>query len=362
MWSYPLGGSHIEQGPLIDHPSLLKDALDLGGALAKTVFFPLDAWARSGARYDEVPQPPRESIRPIAPNTDTFGMCPTPHPNLSSGIGSGTSPGANLSAWDGRAPPAEQYLRTSGFYAPNSGTVEAQVGPIVEPFVTSMVTGPLGIVLRGTMGARGAYEIGAGTRSLVDGDYGEGAVSLGSGFLSLTGAFLPASKLSSGTQSEFSIGSRSTFPLVDEESMAVGAAHPNGHGFSIREINPHAPTAGGDLNCVKCAIALENTLAGYPTQAMPGLAAKTFSGTKAILEQQYNGKLNSTNISDIQTEISGAGNGSRGIVIGWQQGTSYSHAFNVVNQNGVVKFLDGQIGGNAVNISQYDHWWMIRTR
>jgi hypothetical protein len=43
--------------------------------------------------------------------------------------------------------------------------------------------------------------------------------------------------------------------------------------------------------------------------------------------------------------MSDAGAGSRGIVIGYKEGSEFSHAFNVVNQNGTIRILDGQIGG-----------------
>ena len=143
----------------------------------------------------------------------------------------------------------------------------------------------------------------------------------------------------------------------------AGATHTHAHGFSARDINPHSAKAGGDLNCVKCAMALDTTLGGAPAQAMPGLASKTFAGAQGILESAYGAKLvTMPSQAAIESTMSAAGNGARGVVIGYESGAAYSHAFNVVNQQGTIRFLDGQIGGAAKNVGQYDHLWFIRTK
>ena len=41
-----------------------------------------------------------------------------------------------------------------------------------------------------------------------------------------------------------------------------------------------------------------------------------------------------------------AGDGARGIIFG-SRGTQTGHFFNVVNQKGTIRFLDGQTGGSA---------------
>jgi hypothetical protein len=145
-------------------------------------------------------------------------------------------------------------------------------------------------------------------------------------------------------------------PVVDARM------HDNAHGFSTRDINPHDPTAGGDLNCIKCALALDATLGGSPTQALPGIASNTFDGGRKILEDTYGTKLIKIDSPEaIAQVVSGTGPAARGIVIGYQSGESYSHAFNVVNQNGVIRFLDGQIGEGAKDVGRYDHYWLIIT-
>jgi Papain fold toxin 1, glutamine deamidase len=156
---------------------------------------------------------------------------------------------------------------------------------------------------------------------------------------------------------------RSSAPSASDASAAPGAAtHAHAHGFSARDINPHTAKAGGDLNCVKCSMALDATLGGAPAQALPGLASKTFAGAQNILENAYGAKLTTMDSqAAIVSAMTDAGNGARGIVIGYQSGASYSHAFNVANQHGTIRFLDGQIGTAAKNVEQYDRLWFIRT-
>jgi len=47
--------------------------------------------------------------------------------------------------------------------------------------------------------------------------------------------------------------------------------------------------------------------------------------------------------------LSQSGNGARGIVFGESLGGNVGHVFNVLNNNGSVQFLDGQIGGSGLN-------------
>jgi filamentous hemagglutinin len=57
--------------------------------------------------------------------------------------------------------------------------------------------------------------------------------------------------------------------------------------------------------------------------------------------------------------MTGAGPGSRAIVFG-ARGTDLGHFFNVVNQGGIIRFLDGQIGGVA-SLSGYESWYIMFT-
>jgi len=169
-----------------------------------------------------------------------------------------------------------------------------------------------------------------------------------------------------GQQIPDSPGTSTTTLPVTEPSWADPVVdirtHDNAHGFSTRDINPHEPNAGGDLNCIKCALALDATLGGSPTQALPGIAADTFAGGRRILEQTFGASLVKIGSPEaIAQAISEAGPAARGIVIGYQNGQPYSHAINVVNQDGVIRFLDGQIGEAAKDVDKYDHYWLIIT-
>jgi hypothetical protein len=51
--------------------------------------------------------------------------------------------------------------------------------------------------------------------------------------------------------------------------------------------------------------------------------------------------------------------GQRGIIFGVKKGETMGHYFNVINENGVIKFLDGQIGKKA-NL-KYDIYKILPT-
>lgn len=63
--------------------------------------------------------------------------------------------------------------------------------------------------------------------------------------------------------------------------------------------------------------------------------------------------------SGIETMMTRYGEGSRGIVWG-TRGAAEGHAFNVVNQGGVIRFLDAQRGGAAV-LEQFEGLYLLRT-
>ncbi|NUF13660.1 hypothetical protein HUN21_17705 [Acinetobacter oleivorans] len=122
---------------------------------------------------------------------------------------------------------------------------------------------------------------------------------------------------------------------------------------SIRDVNP----LRGTNNCVNCAVATDYTLAGRPTSAL--LSRPT---SIAYLERLYGRRFSYPvrNISIIEGRMEQAGNGARGIVFGFRGEDSVGHVFNVVNQNGTVRFLDGQTGGQA-SLSGYINFQLLRT-
>ena len=110
---------------------------------------------------------------------------------------------------------------------------------------------------------------------------------------------------------------------------------------SIRKVNP----SGSGTNCVNCAIASDEMLAGNPNAVAAASAPRRIS----VLESHFGGTFGpATSSAAIEAELLAAGNGARGIVFGSRATGQVGHVFNVVNQNSVVRFLDGQTGGTAV--------------
>jgi filamentous hemagglutinin len=131
---------------------------------------------------------------------------------------------------------------------------------------------------------------------------------------------------------------------ADEVESAVGG--------SIRDVNP----TGGTTNCANCAVATDSTLSGSPASAVPG--GPTSAGA---LSKFYGGSpwIPTTGPQGISTIMTNAGAGSRAIVFG-TRGAEMGHFFNVVNQGGAIRFLDGQIGG-AADLGGYDGWYIMFT-
>jgi hypothetical protein len=125
-----------------------------------------------------------------------------------------------------------------------------------------------------------------------------------------------------------------------------------GAGGSIRAVN----VVGGLMNCANCAVAADATLAGRAASALPGGATQA-----SQLAQELGGSWLPTNgIGGATKVMQGWGSGSRAIVFGGRNG-GVGHFFNVVNQRGTIRFLDGQAGG-AANVSvSYDGYWLLRT-
>jgi filamentous hemagglutinin len=67
-----------------------------------------------------------------------------------------------------------------------------------------------------------------------------------------------------------------------------------------------------------------------------------------VLEKQYGTTFGSpTSSSVIAADLQNAGSGAQGIEFGSRGPGEVGHVFNVVNQNGVIRFLDGQTGKPA---------------
>jgi len=112
---------------------------------------------------------------------------------------------------------------------------------------------------------------------------------------------------------------------------------------SIRNVNP----LGGTNNCVNCSVATDATLSGAPSSALnvrSGVAGQPIS----VLEDIYGGAFKPVSgQAQIEQMLMDGGSGSRGIVFGSRGADAPGHVFNAVNQNGAIRFLDGQTGGVA---------------
>jgi RHS repeat-associated protein len=108
---------------------------------------------------------------------------------------------------------------------------------------------------------------------------------------------------------------------------------------SALRINP----TGGGMNCVNCAIATDAKLAGNLASAMPGRATPI-----SVLEKTFGGSFQTVSgPMEIGSILSQAGNGARGIVYGASKTGNVGHVWNVINQGGTIRFLDGQSGATA---------------
>ena len=124
----------------------------------------------------------------------------------------------------------------------------------------------------------------------------------------------------------------------DIKKQAVSDDVTKGTAGSVRNVNP----TKGTQNCVNCSIATDATLAGRPASALRGSRTSV-----SVLEKQFGGTFRVVSgRSEIESIVSSAGSGTRGIVFG-ARGDRTGHVFNVVNQKGTVRFLDGQTGKPA---------------
>jgi RHS repeat-associated protein len=182
----------------------------------------------------------------------------------------------------------------------------------------------------------------AAGNALANGNYvmGAGYVAAGVGMIVLNVATL-------GQGTVVTNGVRAFFTNA---LKSVGAA--GGVAGSVRGINVLRSTT----NCVNCAIAVDATLGGRAASALP-------SGPTSItvLEKMFGGQFARVGGSRaIESQLLGAGSGARGIVFGSRGAGEVGHVFNAVNQNGVVRFLDGQAGG-AASVSGFESLFFLRT-
>lgn len=144
---------------------------------------------------------------------------------------------------------------------------------------------------------------------------------------------------------------------LDVQGAEAGAEHANAHGFSVRDVNPGYGEPGHVQNCVNCVVATDATLDGRPAMALPSAGPKPVS----VLEQTYKAKfVPVSGAAEIEQTLQAAGPGARGIIFGYRDQYQAGHVFNVINQDGIIRFIDGQIGGEA-SFKGFTRFYLLRT-
>lgn len=105
---------------------------------------------------------------------------------------------------------------------------------------------------------------------------------------------------------------------------------------------------GREVNCVDCARAVELTWRGEP-QISAARAAGIRGEAPARVEQWLGAPLHRTDLGAVGRELAARGHGASAVVgVVWTTGGG--HAFNAVNYEGQVYFVDAQPAGGAVDL------------
>jgi hypothetical protein len=101
--------------------------------------------------------------------------------------------------------------------------------------------------------------------------------------------------------------------------------------------------AGRNRNCVDCARAVEANWRGQDAVAAP-VQPSVGRGTGAhLLEDWTGGTLQPTSVTGVGLRLEQMGPGSSALIVS-RWGTGRAHAYNAVNDAGVIKWVDGQAG------------------
>lgn len=196
----------------------------------------------------------------------------------------------------------------------------------------------------GAIDPLGLYESSPWLRALVPGQ-----VSFDRGMTALENGNYGAAALSFGTMLGEQVLTVASFGV--NRTAASAADFCEATAGSIRNVN----VVGGTMNCVNCVVATDATLAGRAASALPGGPYRI-----SVLEKLYGTQFGSAgSVNNVAETMQAAGSGARGIVFG-SRGNEVGHVFNVVNQNGVVRFLDGQTG-RAATLDGYRAFQLLRT-
>lgn len=128
-------------------------------------------------------------------------------------------------------------------------------------------------------------------------------------------------------------------------------------GGSIRGVN--IGTGPRTQNCANCAVATDATVAGRPAMALPG-GPTTADQLARAFGRSANAWIPTTGPNGIKAIMTSWGSGARGVVLGSREPGKFGHFFNVVNQGGTIRFLDGQTGG-AARTEGFVDYYLLRT-
>ena len=114
-------------------------------------------------------------------------------------------------------------------------------------------------------------------------------------------------------------------------------------------------------NCVNCVLATDNLLAGRPAAALPALKGEAKGASIRVIEKIFGRSFGrkTRDITEITKQLEALGPGSRGIVAGFRGG-GRGHVFNVANQGGEIRYLDGQSAG-AAKTEGFEYFRLIIT-
>lgn len=118
----------------------------------------------------------------------------------------------------------------------------------------------------------------------------------------------------------------------------------------------------GSQNCTNCVISTDLALQGVKSTALPkalSTSNKYVDGPVSIsvLEKYYDKIFKKTSIN----KLNKLKEGQRGIIFGVNKSDGSGHVFNVVNQKGTIRYLDGQTG-KAADPSKYKNLFLLLTK
>lgn len=116
----------------------------------------------------------------------------------------------------------------------------------------------------------------------------------------------------------------------------------------LRRILPHVNPTGAGQNCLECTLALDEIQAGKavvagPTRSMDRGVASRMLHERALYPYP---PRSASGMRGVERHLRSFGGGARGIIMRWGhigEGVP-THAYNIVNANGQIVYLDGQVG------------------